>query len=585
MIGNWRITVIGGSSNGLDYSFPPDRDVLIGRSSKADVKLSEADISGRHLRLIVRKDVPVAVNLSSRPRATRHNEMEMSPEIGEATVRAGDTITLGHNGSVRIRFDEVPASDPPPAAMETDRLSSTESTRWTDSSFLNAPTAVMEEAAVSSLNDAGATFATKVSETIATRVASMTSGITTNLNDEETVLASDPGVLSGGETDTSGIDAESGKTRELETRPGDMAEILALKAALERKRKNKYVFVTVGFLTVVVILAGLWFSSRTTKETYTMEPPLNEVGKPDIASFAIRDEVGQELVAVDYPRDDSMSVTLSPDSNGVSVVSRMGRDRDVPFFLQLESVSLADELEKDLLASARDWITRAEESGAGYVFDIRVKDELKYSFFEDVFPGCCQSKSLYGVKFVSFDYKRTWPDAERTLWHGVLIYFRKGDTVFVHRREIPEFYWVRGGYRIEQDPNIAIYSNFIDSYWESPGLKDLPLERKPAELMESIREVLSKERANDWRFAKKDIDAVLVKTWRADPKTRNLAMGCLRQFREVLRTYYYGKYNAFDAAKENRDEKRMARIRKDAAMIFDDPDERYYHLVGNGEVW
>ena len=144
---------------------------------------------------------------------------------------------------------------------------------------------------------------------------------------------------------------------------------------------------------------------------------------------------------------------------------------------------------------------------------------------------------------------------------------------------------MRGGYRIEQDPNIAIYSNFIDSYWESPGLKDLPMERKPAELMESIREVLSKERANDWRFAKKDIDAVLVKTWRADPKTRNLAMGCLRQFREVLRTYYYGKYNAFDAAKENRDEKRMARIRKDAAMIFDDPDERYYHLVGNGEVW
>ena len=225
------------------------------------------------------------------------------------------------------------------------------------------------------------------------------------------------------------------------------------------------------------------------------------------------------------------------------------------------------------------------ESGAGYVFDIKVKDELKYQFFEDVFPGCCESKSLYGVKFVTFDYKRTWSDSEKTLWHGVLLYFRKGDTVFIHRREIPESYWVRGGYRIEQDPNIAIYSNFIDSYWESPGLEGLPVDRKTSELMESVRGLLAKERASDWRYAKKEIDAVLVKTWRIDPKARDLAEGCLRQFRDILRTYYYSKYNAFDTARENRDEKRMSRIRRDAAMVFDDPDERYYHLVANGEVW
>ena len=172
------------------------------------------------------------------------------------------------------------------------------------------------------------------------------------------------------------------------------------------------------------------------------------------------------------------------------------------------------------------------------------------------------------------------------MWHGVAIYFRKGDTVYLHRREIPEFYWARGGNRIASfDPNIAIYAEFINSYWESPGVEGLPVDRSIPELMASIRSVLAKERASDWRFLKKDIDAVLVRTWQTDPKTRDLAEGCLRQFREVLRVYYYGKYNAFKAAQANRDDKRMRRFRQDAAMVFDDPDERYYHLIGNAEVW
>ena len=261
----------------------------------------------------------------------------------------------------------------------------------------------------------------------------------------------------------------------------------------------------------------------------------------------------------------------------------MGRERDVPFFLKIESLRDEDELRKDLIQSARDWIARAEASGSGYVFDMRVKEELKFEFFEDVFPGSCQKLSLYGVKFVTFDYKRTWPDGE--LWHGVLIYFRRGDTAFVHRREIPERYWVRGSYRILQDPNIAVYANFIDSYWESPGLDNLPMDRSIPSMMASIEDVLSKERASDWPFARRELDAILVKTWRTDGKTRERAEGYLKQFRELLRTFYYGKYNAYQTAKDNGNERRMARFRADVTMVFQDPNERFYHLVSNGGIW
>ena len=590
MSGDWKITVVGGSLNGMDFSFPPEKEVLIGRSSKADVQLSgtEADVSGKHLKLLVRDGVPTAVNVSTRSRATFHQGVEMAPAGGSVAVSVHDAIELGASRGVRIRFDAVPCEEP--TFVGDGDAPSTAATRWMESASASAPTAVIEETSVMPQGDATATFATRVSETFATRV--LQSGtVAGNTSDGGETVAMPGGEATfmepGEEATTNGVSVgdDDSKTRDIETRPGGEAELMALRERLELRRRRRRAVVALGFAVVLAMLSGLWFASRSDSETERMSFPLNAEGRPDIAKYSIKDGQGQTFVEVDYPRDDGMSVTESPDGRGVAVVSSMGRDRDVPFFLQFEAVSRSEELELDLLSSVRAWMDRAEESGAGYVFDLKAKEELRYRFFEDVFGGCCQTRSLYGVKFVALDYKRTWADSENTLWHGVLIYFRLGDTAYIHRREIPESSWARGRNRIEDDPNIALYSGFIDSYWESPGLAGLPIERKTPELMESVRGILAKDRASDWRYAKREIDAILVKTWRTDPKTRDLAAGCLRQFREILRTYYYGKYNAFETARENRDEKRMARLRRDAAMVFDDPDERYYHLVANGEVW
>ena len=184
---------------------------------------------------------------------------------------------------------------------------------------------------------------------------------------------------------------------------------------------------------------------------------------------------------------------------------------------------------------------------------------------------------------MEFDYKRSWPDGK--LWHGVAIYFRSGDAVYVYRREIPESCWSRGGYRFRIDSNIAVYATFTDSFWQSPGADALPRGKSTSERMASIRNSLVRERASDWRFVRGEIDAVLVSCWRTDPKTRGMAMTCLRQYREILKTFYWGKYNAYQNAKDNRDDRKMRRLRMDVQMVFGDPNERYYDLVNGGEVW
>ena len=564
----WRLTVVGGAENGKDFVLSGDRPVVIGRSHSADMRLTEPDVSGKHIELSVEGGACRMRNLSRY--ASRVNGVEFASGA-EGPVTAGDSIEIGRR--VKVRVDSVPVTQP--ASGQSDARDD-----------LDAPTAVMEEASTASQERAffepdeeGATIATHAaSETFATNFISSGSVPVAPADDGETVLF-------GGAQGGDGADDETGdgETRELETRIGSMEEIVQRRKELEKKSKFRKVAASFGFISVAALLAALWFVSRTTKETYEMSFPKDANGQPDAASYILRDSVGNALVEVDYPRNPKMSVTKSPDKNSISVVSFMGRDRDVPFFLQTEAVSNEDELKIGLMQSVKAWIGRMEASGGGFVFDELMKNDLEPVFFEEVYPDSCQSKSLYGVRFVMFEYKRTWPDGK--LWHGIVIYFRRGDTVFIHRREIPEFYWERGGYRIRKDPNIAIYSNLIDTYWESPGVEGLPLGKSVPELMASIRNILSKERASDWRFLKKDIDAVLIKTWRGDSKTRDFAEGCLRQFRDVLRKFYYGKYNAYLNAKDNRDEKKMLKFRQDCKMVFDDPSERYYYLLGNGEAW
>ncbi len=102
----WRLTVVGGSCNGCEYVFAPDKTVVVGRSHTADVKLSksDADVSGRHAEFSVVCDIAQVKNLSqTRPLCVNGQAL---PIGASCAVQAGDSVELGVR--VRIRLDCVP---------------------------------------------------------------------------------------------------------------------------------------------------------------------------------------------------------------------------------------------------------------------------------------------------------------------------------------------------------------------------------------------------------------------------------------------------------------------------------------------
>ena len=601
----WHLMIVGGAFNGRERVFSGDAPVVVGRSHTANVQLpkSDADVSGRHVEFVVIEGIAHVRNLSQ-TRPVRVNGEDV-PMGGVSPVQSGDMVELG--GRVRIRLDAVPQTDGISTAPEAvpDATATAATKFFEGDGSLDVPTAVMEEASVTASGGFGPpvrrpetpTSATRVPEglTSATRVPDgLTSatrvpdGLTsaTRVPDGVTSATRVPAAMLSGDSETETGDgaSEDGQTVEAQTRAGSLQEIIDMKNALDRRRKVRRITLGVVLSLVAAALVTIYFLTGTIGVEAKMEWPKNADGTLDQRAYMIRNADGAILLKVDYPGNPNITETPSPDNNGISVVTWYGLRRDVPYFLMFEATSHPDELHLDLMASVRRWFAKAEASGEGYVFDERMRDELQPKFFEDVYPGSCEKKTLYGIRFLEFEYKRTWSE-DGKLWHGWAHYFRCGDTVYVLRREIPEFYWERGGYRIKQDPNIAIYATFSDAYWESPGDEKLPSKESTGELMHEIRDALAKERPGDWRFIRRDIDGVLARTWRTDPKIREMAESYLRQYRDMLRVYYNGKYNAFLTAKDNREDKKMGRIRQDAQAVFNKPDERYYFLVNNGEVW
>lgn len=610
---------------------------------KKEKDKKEEDVSGKHLELFVKDDEAFVRNVSEHSVTLLNGSSKVAR--GEcARVREGDTISMGR--TVKVRLDEIPVDSPEPEEPVTgetryfdpDALDQLPAAPVAETSM----TSIESEFAVKEfLEDTGPVQKSEAGDRKEPDEESDTADpvpepLPQNVPEEPgkdphpvappppgqiprpspspiSVRMSGPPILQStqtswqnpmtpaddkptdvGGTSVSGMSLSGtasvpnddpptddpnvgNKTEEIHTREVPPDVIIALKERLERKRKLRRVLMGIVLGTVFASAGAWWYLTRPKGEDgFTYPEPIRE--------FGLRDESGAMLLKVDYPWNENADVTIAPQSNGVTVISAMGRDRDVPYFLQLESHSDPEELKIGLMESVARWFARTEKSALGFSFDERMKEELKPEFFEDVYPGSCQEKSLYGVRFVQFDYKRTWT-ADNQVWHGVGIYFRCGDTVYLLRREMPDSFWARGGYYLKIDSNLAIYKRYTDDYWESPGAARSLSSKPVEELSAAIRNSLDKDRPNDWRFVKKDIDSILVRSWRTDPNVRYRTLELLSRFREKQRVFYYQQYYAFQTEKENREDKKMIRIRQDAKIIFDNPDERYYFLIANGEVW
>lgn len=553
MANKLKLTITGGEDQGSEIELDLFTSLLVGRSRKSDIRLHDADVSGRHFEF-VRGTSGVSVKDLSRNGLKVDGKVVGEGEI--VPVRAGSVIEVG--AEAKLTVGELPGVTEEGAAAEA----------------LPATNAVEQATGAEDFFGAEA----ERTESVVT-AADSASGTASNVPESET----------HGETMTHGdfedalTEAGEGETQEMKTRVGSMEEIYARKRQLDRAsaiRRWKFGSVIVG---VMLVLAAFWFVTGSRRHVSDAEGPfIPGTDQPDIAEWELLNDSGDVELVLEYPRDDRMKVTVPSDSNGVDVVTFLGIDRDVPFHLEFKRWSDPTELRLSLEDSFARRI--GIDTASGMSFEVQGGVRPVAEFFDGVFPGYCEQTTQRGVRFVRARFTRS---SHHELWHGVVLYMRTGDRVYQLRTEIPDVYWRRGGYRLTDEPHLAMPMVFSKNHWESPGAAGLVDDKFSDDyLLQVVKGELAASRVAAWPIVESYVNTLLVRTWGEKPVLQKLALAHYKTLLEQMKRFYNERLLAFKVARENADDKKMKSVFIDAKTVFGAmPQDRRSTLVYDPEVW
>ena len=606
-----KITFTGGENLGDEMVLSLASSILFGRSHSADVRLKEADVSGRHMEFRAGEDGVYAACIS------RHGFLLNGENVVEGTqwkIAPGDVLSLGSR--VRIRIDSISGGDAAAAEPVTGETrfmtasptlatqapefmeSSTFATRIGEitlpSDINAAPKGSLEEAPVT---DSETAFSMKLDPTPPAPPPPPPPPCPASpppLDDAPTAddsplppLNQDDAAFSPIEPATSTqTGTGEGETVEMKTRQASMDEIFRMKRMLEDKRRFKHRFF--GFITLLAAatLGTALFVFWPRPEKWLSHPLRPGTKVADLGQFIVKSESGAIEMVIDYPNDRSMTKTESGDSLDVMTVT--GRDRNVPFRLSFQRRTDLAELRLSLAESAlREMNALAK---GGYEFSIsedesHLDDESKAGilFLEIENAGSCQLKTQRGTRFFRREYRREEGGAK---WHGIMVFLRSGATVYRLLREIPEDVWPRGKYLLRGDINMAFYKGFLSGHWESPGAARLVSGKSDDELKASVRSALAKARPVDWARISAEIDTLVVNSWNAASEERKEALKILSEFREMKNRFYRELQSRSSVARLNKDSKKYGEVFDKCRSAFaGDTEDLRSRRVNDPKEW
>jgi len=329
-----KITFTGGENLGDEMVLSLASSILFGRSHSADVRLKEADVSGRHMEFRAGEDGVYAACIS------RHGFLLNGENVVEGTqwkIAPGDVLSLGSR--VRIRIDSISGGDAAavePVTSETRFMTSsptlatqapefmesaTFATRIGDvtlpSDINAAPKGSLEEAPVT---DSETVFSMRLDPAppappspppyqppLDDAPTADDSPLPPSTPDDAAFSPIDPATST--ETGTG-----EGETVEMKTRQASMDEIFRMKRMLEDKRRFKHRFFGFIMLLAAATIGTALFVFWPRPEKWLSHPLRPGTKVADLGQFIVKSENGAIEMVIDYPNDRNMTKTESGDS-------------------------------------------------------------------------------------------------------------------------------------------------------------------------------------------------------------------------------------------------------------------------------
>ncbi len=552
---------------------------IVGRSRACAVRVTAADVSGKHCKIIVAGQAIAVENLSQNGTLLDGQPIEYRMLIQPGQVlqlMAGVTLRLDRDAAATPA--EASTQDPaattlaPPLAdsAATDEAETAEETRAMDPTRLHAalkpkggpvPAADQEASTVAPLPPFPAPGGAPFPEAPPTGDHGLATGIGDFDPPAQLVPSYTPPTaeaLSPGHPSTS--EAGNTGTRFLETRmirPEDLEALRAMERAKPRKRMIMLAAAGLGLLLVVFLLWPKAPPPETTilwpldKDGSSLDHTLSE----GMGGF----KEGGYLIYFPGGADWTREAT----TNGYAISTHIGRDFDVPYLLTLEEKEDDRFVQMTLQQVARDWM-EVQLSDGGWNFD--TLSSVQFFGIEN------------GIPYLSVSYGVT----KNGEWYGTARITQVGTRRIVLRTDVPFSERARALDHILQEPCLVPSIPLIRRHWAG-DTEQTTLEARP--LLERLRTDLDRVAPATWSALTGNLKRACRKAYMTgDADSLKEAEAMLTQLRNKQVTWFNAQKIAREEALSRGNYERMQRIAELCKGVFATMDDLRYFVV-RGEDW
>lgn len=584
-----NVVFIKGSLSGMRFHIP-DAGAVVGRSHSCGIRVSESDVSGRHVQIVPAGNGAEMTVLSAHRAFVNGRRV---PSGAKTNLKSGDHIRLGESLEFAFMVDDSaadPAGDSTSLFPETGMAGGgtratlgTRATMATQATMATVATGVAGDDA--STSDAvaapqqGTRGGTYPQQGTPPRMGILRS----QGHDAADTTATFPTGIPTGSTHLPGDGDDDGdETQMLKTQmvSREELELLGRMYAEKRRRRNMMRGVLLGFAFLVVFAVYMVIMSR--KPETELSIPKDGNGKEIKAEFILEKRGGGGIFGLKYPAASDASATTSANKYGGSNIvirTRFGAKWDVNLHLDFswyrDPLCLHETREEsfDRWAASNLVANTAE----GDFSDLGLVND--YAFIGD-FSGQYQ-----GIRCLSREYTRTKGDT----YYGVVSFFRYGDRCYVYRREVPDSEKERAVKWLLSPGKFMIFDsngNFVKRHWEGIGDKSgIPIGSCNAALLR-CEKYLKDDSPADWRLVEDTLYQVLTAATEAgEADICHRAETKLVELRMRKRAKWNSLWAERTAAANSGEEAHEKDVDRRVRAVFGDREDVRYGLCRREKWW
>ncbi len=500
-----------GELAGQSFSLDNENVITIGRSRSNTICLKALDVSGRHL--ILRKmpnDVLVTEVLSSK--ITRYNGLEV--EIGKKIdLKAGDSLQMGES----TIFVLTVASHP--ETIVSDGLK-------TEKPGIEKSGGQANPADVQGTVVASQAVVPDEIETLAAPAGSSPSAV--NL----------PGRIEEDKADN--------ETIAIQTRIASGDELENIKRSLQTKQRTKAILWTVSIIMFLAVTVSLYFYLKPDREEW-VSWPVDEKGEylNDFVQVA-------PYLAVGFPKVSANQVEKK--DGMLDIISRIGKQRDVPLHIAVSSETEQTTLFKDRDTAFEEWIQSQRDKDNTINFALN-----KATFFINVTRGA-------GIPLNYVSYTRRVADDE---YFGYAVFLRNEDNIHTFMIEVPLWaQWRSEDFLRQQLSAIVIFAiRRTPEFWE--GAQHYRKESSIAQDLDEAKGYMKRKSPIYWEKVFFCLKSALIKAKQNDDQENlTTAKSLLARLRAEQTEWYNAQKLAYQYAERNDDTRTMQSVQSACDSVF-----------------